>query len=78
MHVRIQWGLACLFIRGLRVEVNWQEILVAPPNLKVMSFDRFASSVVVFNYAHVPMNLRMRTSVLIEWLRSKVYKKDWI
>ena len=34
--------------------------------------------VVFFNYAHVPRNPRARTSVLIEWLRSKVYKKDWI
>ena len=34
--------------------------------------------VVFFNYAHVPMSPRARTSVLIEWLRSKVYKKDWI
>ena len=40
-----------------------------------------------FNYAHVPMSPRERTSLLIEWLRSKVYKKgldlsdsvaDWI
>ena len=34
--------------------------------------------VMFFNYAHVPMSPWARTSVLIEWLRSKVYRKDWI
>ena len=37
-----------------------------------------AEAVVFFNYARVPTNLRVRISVLIEWLRSKVYKKDWV